>query len=145
MTTPNQEQIEKAREIAYEVVRRYLPDESSDVGRGRRCVEYIETQIRKVLADAAQPIPVDVESELAEAQQLFERTTQEHWRAVALLPDAQNHHIIAGEWSNQTAIATDDNPNGLVVFADRSANTDWIAAAHNLWPKLIAALKGSKP
>lgn len=34
-----------ASEIAQEVVRRYLPEMSPDIGRGRRCVEYIETAV----------------------------------------------------------------------------------------------------
>lgn len=39
----------RARELALEVVRRYLPDESPDVGRGRRCCEYIESRITAAL------------------------------------------------------------------------------------------------
>lgn len=51
--------VEAARELAHEVVRRYLPNESADVGRGRRCVEYIEDGIAFIIARNVGPRDID--------------------------------------------------------------------------------------
>lgn len=47
MKTESNKQI--AWRIAIEAVTRYLPDESPDVGRGRRCLEFLESQIEAAL------------------------------------------------------------------------------------------------
>lgn len=58
------------------------------------------------------------------------------WRAVGLQADGQPHHILAGVWSDCSVLATDDNLNGLVAFADRPANARLIAASPTMFDAL---------
>lgn len=46
---PSETNLQIAGRIAIETVTRYLPDESPDVGRGRRCLEFLESQIEAAL------------------------------------------------------------------------------------------------
>lgn len=74
------------------------------------------------------------------------------WRAVALLTDAENHHVLAGEFSDRHIKATADDGNGLIAFADLPANTEFIAAFNPTTclalleevERLRQALKGAK-
>src|ERR1051325_4736251 len=67
------------------------------------------------------------ESELKTLLEVAEKATPGPWRAVALLADAENHHVLAGQFSDRHIKATADDHNGLVAFADLPANTNHIA------------------
>ena len=73
---------------------------------------------------------------VVETRLLLANATQGPWRAVALLTDGENHHVLAGKFSDQHIKATSDDHNGLVAFADLPANTELIARS----PELLRAL-----
>ena len=59
------------------------------------------------------------------------KITPGDWRAVALMADKQEHHVIAGEWSDSHPIA-DAHHTGLVAFADLPANARMMASSKKL-------------
>lgn len=80
--------------------------------------------------------PTEQIDAVIEARELLAKATQGPWRAVALLTDGENHHVLAGKFSDQHIKATSDDHNGLVAFADLPANTELIARA----PELLKTL-----
>lgn len=72
---------------------------------------------------------------VAEARELLSAATPEPWRAVAYV-GKEPRHITAGKFTEETPIATPENPNGLVAFADLPTNAQLIARA----PELLRAL-----
>jgi hypothetical protein len=68
--------------------------------------------------------------QLAALKEVAEKATRGPWRAVALLADAENHHVLAGEFSDRHVKASAEDNNGLVAFADLPANTEFIAACN---------------
>ena len=59
------------------------------------------------------------------------------WKAIPLMPDKLVHHVIVGKFTDKTSIATIDNPNGLVAFADLPE----VAQAISALPEMLAATK----
>lgn len=65
------------------------------------------------------------------------KATPGPWRAVALLADCENHHVLAGKFSDRHIKATADDGNGLIAFADLPANTEFIGTCN---PASVSAL-----
>lgn len=80
---------------------------------------------------------------IEEVEELLAKATPGSWRAVAYV-GKEPRHVAVGRFTEESPIASPDNPNGLVAYADLPANARLIAAAPELLRRLVEEVKAER-
>lgn len=114
-------------QIVYNVAQR-------DIGFRKHLIEQLQAmgdepdygEFRTLPATDDEPL----DAELAEAQRLFERTTQGEWK------------LVGGDYAyTGLDYAFDPQEGGDAAAEQARRNERWAVAAHNLWPRLVARVQ----